>query len=130
MARRDVSLAFFEIPGKLPGLNDIIGAARTHYHAAASQKKKAQKVVIEAARRAGLDEVRLKGPTRVEITWVEPNKRRDVDNICAGVKFILDALVEFGVLENDDQKHIVSIEHHILCDRGNPHVAVWLKGVR
>ena len=125
-----MSLIFFEIEGKLPGLNDIIGASRTHYHAAASQKKKAQKLVKESLAECGVADCHISGPARVEITWHEPNKRRDVDNINAGVKFILDALVEAGVLDNDDQKHITSIEHAVLCDPARPRISVWVKGLR
>lgn len=38
--------------------------------------------------------------------WVEPGKRRDPDNIRAGVKFILDALVAEGALPGDGWRHV------------------------
>ena len=38
--------------------------------------------------------------------WIEDSKRRDLDNIAFSKKFILDALVKTGKLEDDDQDHV------------------------
>ena len=54
-------------------------------------------------RQAKLKKV-YKYPIALKITWYEKNKRRDVDNITFATKFIQDALVKCGVIENDSQK--------------------------
>ena len=70
-----------------------------------------------------------KYPVKLKITWYEPTKRRDVDNITFAVKFIQDALVKAGILENDGQKQVHEIEHIVLTDRDNPRIEVEiLKG--
>ena len=40
--------------------------------------------------------------------WIEENKRRDLDNICFAKKFILDALVQAGVLQDDNRKIVTN----------------------
>ncbi|NLY47586.1 MAG: RusA family crossover junction endodeoxyribonuclease, partial [Clostridiales bacterium] len=58
------------------------------------------------------------------ITWFEPDRRRDPDNIMAGQKFILDGLVAAGAIPNDSQKHIKGIVHRFKVDRKEPRVEV------
>ena len=62
-------------------------------------------------------------PVGLEITWYD-SSRRDLDNIMFATKFIQDALVERGVLDNDDPRHISSLVHHIIHVRDNPHIDV------
>ena len=40
----------------------------------------------------------------IHFHWIEENKRRDYDNIAFAKKFILDALVKSGKLEDDNRK--------------------------
>lgn len=54
-----------------------------------------------------LGNLRIKNPVKVNFLWIEENGKRDLDNICFAKKFILDALVRAGVIENDNRKHIV-----------------------
>lgn len=68
-----------------------------------------------------------KYPLMVKITWHEPNRRRDVDNIQFAVKFILDALVELQVIDDDSQKCITSINHKVVVDKDNPRIEVELE---
>ena len=46
-------------------------------------------------------------PIKINFTWVEANKKRDLDNICFGKKFILDALVKLGKLKDDNRKCVI-----------------------
>ena len=86
----------FFIPERLPGLNEIINTARAHHMASATQKKR-------WTNRCAL--VFMKAPTfesiYIKFTWIEKNRRRDKDNICAARKFILDGMVQAGMIEND-----------------------------
>ena len=47
-------------------------------------------------------------PVIGHFTWIEENKRRDLDNICFAKKFILDALVNAGVLADDNRKIVTN----------------------
>lgn len=48
----------------------------------------------------------IEKPCIVHFTWVEKNKRRDLDNIAFAKKFILDALVNEGILQDDSYRHV------------------------
>lgn len=65
-----------------------------------------------------------KYPITLKITWYEENKRRDIDNITFATKFIQDALVKCGVLENDGQKQINKVIHDVQVDKNNPRIEV------
>ncbi|MBR6843446.1 MAG: hypothetical protein IKM77_14260 [Prevotella sp.] len=45
-------------------------------------------------------------PVKIRFLWIEENKRRDLDGTAFGKKFILDALVKFGKLTNDNRKYV------------------------
>ena len=109
------------IPGRLPGLNDIIDAARRSRYESAAMKKEKTELVVWCAKAA-----RLPRMERVDlvITWHEPNRKRDKDNIMAGQKFIWDGLVEARVLPNDGWNQIGNITHRFGVDKVNPRVEV------
>lgn len=111
------------IPGRLPGLNDMTDAARRNRYESAKMKREYTDLVAWCAKSA-----RLPRFERVDliITWYEPNMKRDKDNIMAGQKFILDGLVQAGVLSNDGWKQIGKVIHDFKIDRQNPRVEVEL----
>ena len=49
---------------------------------------------------------RFDNPVRIHFHWIEQNKRRDLDNVCFAKKFILDALVKFGKITDDNAKWV------------------------
>jgi len=116
----------FIIHGRLPGLNEIIDACRSNRYEAASQKRATEADVAWAIRAFSLKPVT--GSVWVTCRWYEATSRRDPDNVFAGVKFILDALVTAGVLEGDGQRHIAGITHELAHDRLHPRVEVTLEG--
>lgn len=118
----------FEIMGKLPSLNDYVTACRTNYYKANAMKKKSEKMVIDALRAHKVKTI-TKYPLQLEITWYEANKRRDIDNICAGVKFILDAMVKGGWIKDDSQLYVKSIIHHVEVNKEYPHIEVKIKAL-
>jgi Holliday junction resolvase RusA-like endonuclease len=118
----------FTILGRLPGLNEVVNAARTHRMVGAKQKKHAtsncawsiitQRVPI------------FNTPVNVSFTWFEKDGRRDVDNITVGAKFILDALVATGRIKNDGRKYVRSVNHSFPePDKKNPRILVTLYGI-
>lgn len=45
-------------------------------------------------------------PIKIHFTWVEENKRRDLDNVCFAKKFILDSMVKAGKLKDDNRNFV------------------------
>lgn len=112
------------IPGRLPGLNDITDAARSNKYKAAAMKKEYTEMCGWYARAA-----RLPRMEHIDLTvaWYEPNRKRDKDNIHAGIKFILDGLVLAGVIDNDGWKQIGKISHDVLLDSDNPRIEITIE---
>ena len=110
----------FEIPGRLPGMNEIITAAKSHYGKYSSMKKKYTKLVVDSCRKIGPH-----NSVYLEITWYVPNLKRDPDNIAAGVKFIFDGLVDAGVIPKDTIAYNRGWKNDdFILDRDNPRVVV------
>lgn len=89
-----------EIPLKLPSLNDYTKMCRIGGPYANKVKQNLEKQI-------GFYLIQLpkfENPVRIHFTWVESNKKRDLDNICFAKKFILDAMVKFGKLKDDNRK--------------------------
>lgn len=112
------------IQGRFPSLNDYIAAERRNRHIAAKMKRDETKRVADIA--ANSDMPTFQKPVHVYFTWVEPNKRRDLDNIAFAHKFILDGLVKAGVLNGDSQKYVTGFVDLFRVDKDNPHVSILI----
>ena len=71
----------------------------------------------------------MSGKVDIHFTWVEPNMKRDKDNIRFAAKFILDALVEQGVIRNDNWQCIGGLTDRFLVNRENPRIVVELEEI-
>ena len=91
------------IPMKLPSLNDYIRACRENRYAGANMKKNIENDLAFFINKLP----KFKNPIRINFTWVESNKKRDLDNICFAKKFILDTLVKCGKMKNDNRNYVV-----------------------
>lgn len=117
------------IPGTLNNLNDYIAAERTNRHKGAKMKADNGNIVAVAIRQC-LRGVRIEKPVFMEYKWVEPNRRRDKDNISSfGRKVIQDSLVQCGVLKDDGWKCVVGFSDRFEVDRENPRIEVLIKEV-
>lgn len=106
----------FDIPEKLPSLNEVINKNRGNRYAGANMKKDLEATIclyIRDAMRKGTLSVITK-PCCVKFTWYERTKRRDVDNIQSSQKFVLDALQKSGILQNDSRKWVRQIMHEVV----------------
>lgn len=112
----------FVIPGRLSGLNEMVNANRTNPYKGAKLKKDNERIVMDALRYQRVQPVYE--PVYLRFMWVEPNKRRDKDNIASAHKYILDALVKMGILENDGWKQILGFSDRFAVDPKNPHIVV------
>ncbi len=95
----------FEIPKRLIGLNEYTNTNRYNKYAGAKQKKDEQNF-IKMCIKQQLGNIKIDKPVVGNFTWIEENKRRDLDNICFAKKFILDSLVELGILKDDNRKMV------------------------
>lgn len=117
------------IPGILNNLNDYIAAERTNRHKGAKMKADNGNIAAVAIRRC-LRGARIEKPVFMEYLWVEPNKRRDKDNISSfGRKVIQDALVDTGVLKDDGWKHVAGFSDRFEVDKDNPRIEVRIREV-
>ena len=114
--------ASFTIRGRMPSLNEYVDRERANRFAGAKMKR-------AETERAGLEAVaqgvpRFPGPVAVTFTWVEANRRRDLDNVAFAKKFILDGLVRAGVIDSDSPRHVVALEDRFACDPARPRIEV------
>lgn len=118
------------IDGKLPGLNEYTNACRSAkgWQSGYRMKKKAEEQVIGAIL-SQLKGVKFTDSVYITFTWIEPNKNRDLDNVCFAKKFILDALVKCGVLTDDNRKHVTGFRDYFEIDKDNPRIEVEIGGV-
>ena len=108
----------FTIDAKLPSLNDVISSNRSNRFMGAKLKREIQDEIGQYIRIAALhgDLAPQEKKCTISITWHEKTMRRDVDNIQSAQKFILDAMVEGGILKDDSRKYVAQIYHHIVDD--------------
>lgn len=114
----------FTIPGRLPGLNDYIKAMNTNRHSGAQMKKvNMESVMWEIYRQIGSK--RIKRPVYIRFRWVEPDKRRDRDNISSfGRKVILDALVSCQTIRDDGWECVTGFSDRFAVSKTKPHIEV------
>lgn len=119
----------FTIPGRLPCLNDYIRVERGGggRYGAARLKSDTQEIIQWAIKGSALRNMQLEGPVTIHYLWVEPDRRRDKDNIAFAKKFIQDALVGAGVLANDGWRHITGFTDSFDVDAKNPRVEVTVE---
>lgn len=121
----------FLIRGRLSGLNEYTKACRGNAYGANNLKKANQEIVrnaLQDALRHGFLHRMDKYPVQLRIVWYEPNSRRDIDNITFAKKFILDAMVEMGVIKNDSQKYVSSMSDTVRIDKNFPRIEVYIEG--
>ena len=113
-------IQLLEIPHRLPGMNDI---AWTDKWAFRQLKAITEESIAVEIRNQGLKKMKF---AYVSFIWFEENTKRDPDNICAGAKFCLDALVNCKILPNDGWEHVLGIKHGFVCSPGESRVQITL----
>jgi len=117
----------FKIPFSLLGWNEWEKSARGNKFKAAALKKKLTFDIAILARQA------VKGCKFDKITisfeWIEKNKRRDPDNICAAKKFIIDGIVAAGIIENDGWSQVIGFSDSWRVDKDQPGCVVTISEV-
>lgn len=110
------------IPGELCNLNTYITAERAHRFKGAKIKRQETNRVMWEVMAQKVPHV-TSYPVHITYTWYSKDSRVDIDNVAFAVKFIHDGLVEAGVLDGDDRKHVAGFTHSaFLIDKTNPRV--------
>nr|DAO53781.1 MAG TPA: Endodeoxyribonuclease RusA [Caudoviricetes sp.] len=100
----DLAKITCEIPLKLPSLNEYIRVCRSNPYQASRFKKDIENDIGFFIARLP----RFERPVKIHFHWIEGTKRRDLDNVCYAKKHILDALVKFGKLKDDNRKCVTA----------------------
>ena len=115
----------FVLMGEYCTLNEYSDAERTHYRYGASIKKaETNRAALEFA--SQWDGTKPKTPVEVKISWWRKNRRTDPDNMVFAKKFILDGMVQAGILENDGWNHVLAFTEDWGVDKDNPRVEIEL----
>lgn len=121
----------FSIRGRLAGANEIKYADRSHWSKGAKLRKDDLEACMWSIKSAmGFWEGPWNAPVSVSFIWIEPNARRDPDNIMGGQKAILDALVRLGVIPNDTRAWVKTLTHYFPDpDKKDPRVEVTVEEI-
>ena len=114
------------IEGSLPNLNDYTKACRTHRQVGAKMKKEAEYIITSYIMQQ-LKGIHFEGMVELSFRWYEPNKKRDLDNVCFAKKFILDALVSNGIIVADGWKGVKGFTDRFFVDKENPRIEVEIR---
>lgn len=124
----------FTIYGRLPCLNDYLGAERikinTKYGKFQTKgnvmKHEAQDLIISYIRK-DLRELHIDKPIKIHYNFYEPNRKRDHDNVISFImKTVQDSLVLAKVIDNDGWANIVGASYTPNVDANNPRIEVFL----
>lgn len=118
----------FTIPGRLAGNNELRYADRSHWSKGAKLRREELQMIWPIILKAKSEQsAYFKGAVGVNFDWIEPNEKRDPDNVIGGSKVILDALVKIGVIEADTRRVIKKLIHYFgLTDKKDPRINVWV----
>lgn len=98
---------------------------RVHWATRAMAKKEAAHHIACACLLQGV--IPPEGPVTLVFRWVFPTRgRHDVDNCIATAKPMIDALVEAGVLDDDDSRHVVAVTAEVAYERGRRALVVTI----
>lgn len=114
--------------GRLPAMNEIIGANRRNFYMGNKLKQKTQQDIMAQflPQKRGME---FQEKVNMRIWFYEPNQRRDEDNVKSGLKFLLDALQEIKILKNDSPKYLHIASDEVFVDRENPRIEIELEEI-
>ena len=112
--------------GRLPAMNEIIGANRRNFYMGNKLKQKTQQDIAAQLllQKRGVE---FQEKVNMRIWFYEPNRRRDEDNVKSGLKFLLDALQAIKIIKNDSPKYLHIASDEVFVDRENPRIEIELE---
>lgn len=101
------------VPGRLPGLNELLSAKSSRQGNWSSYNAIKAKYYGHMKALVAKNGVRPVGPGHWTFLFIESDRRRDPDNIAAGgVKILFDALVGADVIAGDGWAHVLGYVSH------------------
>ena len=112
----------------LPGLNRIIDVAKKGPYVYGALKKNYTRLVAdELFLQNCIPEVPYE-KMYLYFTWIETAQHcRDPDNVRAGAKFVLDAMVQVGMIEDDSISHVKLLRDSFRIGESRAVVVSWNK---
>lgn len=108
---------------KLDNWNDTIAYNRANKYKGANRKKKEMEIIKLFL----LNTPKItKYPIRLNCTWHVTNLGSDLDN--KSLKSVLDAMQKYGILENDNIKHISQINNKAIKDKKD-YLEIEIEGI-
>ena len=106
----------------LPTLNAFYNTAKTPGRrgmiVANAMKREAEKGIEKELLAAKVPP--FLGQVFLHYRWFRKHRREDLDNIAFGQKFVQDAMVKVGVVQNDGWRHIAGFTHTFAVDKADP----------
>ena len=116
------------IPHELIDLNKFINTQRANRFGGAKLKKDQTNLCTMYVKRAMKHHDQITNyPLMLTFNWYAKDRRKDPDNIAFGKKFILDAMQDAGIIENDGFKQIYGFKDTFQIDKSNPRVEVEVR---
>jgi len=119
----------FIIKGELPSLNEYIAAINSNRHKGNAMKQDTQEAIGWQIRQQCPIRRQITRPVTIRFIWACKNAKKDIDNVAFAKKFILDALVNMKILQNDTRQWIKGFSDEFVIDKVNPRVEVILTEV-
>lgn len=116
------------VSGELPGLNQYVAAISYNRYAGGAVKRESTDFVYMCCMSQNI--VAYTDPVTITFKWYMKNRKKDLDNVCFGKKFILDGMVKAGVLVNDTQEYIKGFTDEFYIDKQNPRIEVVINLVK
>ena len=115
------------IQGRLDNLNDYTKANRGNKYGGNDMKQKNEEYITGFILEQ-LNGIHFTGKVYLHFRWYEPNRNRDLDNVCFAKKFILDALVKNKIIETDGWRGVYGFTDEFDVDAYNPRIEVVIEG--
>lgn len=122
----------FEIIGKMPSLNEFISKINHNRYSGNTFKQQLehdiQMQILKQVREKGIEHLLpLKQQADFEFTYYEKTQKRDKDNIASCKKFLFDALVKRGVINNDGWKWVGDFKENFVLDKSEYKVKIVIR---
>lgn len=115
------------IKGRLDNLNDYTKECRANKYAGAKCKARNEEIITGYITEQ-LKGIHFTGKVYLHFKWIEPNRNRDLDNVCFAKKFILDALVKNRIIETDGWRGVSGFMDEFDIDPLDPRIEVVIEG--
>jgi len=116
----------FIISGELPTRNEEIAASKKHWGAEGKLKREA----LDRCGWSNIKQIPKLKAVKIKATFYREDRRTDPDNIISAIKYVIDSLQEYDVLENDGWKQIKGpMKLDWARDKENPRTEIVIQEV-